>query len=312
MTHFLITGGAGFIGSHIAEQIVRKGLGKVTVFDNLSSGHEENIAHLKDEVRFIKGDVRHPDDIKKAIEGIDIVFHDAAFASAFDSYNEPGLTNDINIGGTYNLLEAAHAAGVKRMVLASSAAIYGTESELPNSEDMLPRPQSPYAISKLCNEYYARMFALHKGLETVCLRYFNVFGPRQDPSSEYSGVISRFIEQIRRGENLVVYGDGTQTRDFIYVGDVARANILASQSEKCGSGECINIGTGKETNLLELIDALKKACERDVMPEFKPSRTGDIKRSVAAVKLARDLTDFFAQTDFDDGIKQLIAHLPWR
>lgn len=306
MRRFLITGGAGFIGSHIAEKIVKEKLGEVVIFDNFLSGHERNILHLKDNVSFIKGDTRKIQDVKKACDGIDIIFHEAAFVSAFDSYNKPDLTDEINVGGTRNVLDTALEKGVRRVLLSSSAAVYGTKSDLPNSECMEPKPKSPYAISKVQNEKDARIYADQKGLETVCLRYFNVFGPRQDPSSEYSGVISRFVERLNQDKAPIVYGDGTQTRDFVYVSDVAQANMLAAMSDRCGNGEILNIGTGVETSLLQLVDVLKIAYQRDIEPEFLPSRKSDITRSVAATERARELLRFEAEVDFTSGINFLV------
>jgi UDP-glucose 4-epimerase len=309
MPRYAITGGAGFIGSHIAEEIVVQGLGNVIVFDDLSSGHEHNLMHLKEHVHFIKGDIRDRAALETAFAGCDIVFHEAAFVSAFDSYNKPELTNEINVLGTMNVLDCALKAGVRRVVLASSAAVYGTESMLPNREDMPLGPESPYAIAKASDEFYARMFSRQKGLETVCLRYFNVFGPRQDPASEYSGVISRFLDAIRLSKRPVIYGDGLQTRDFIAVQDVARANILAAHAPACGAAEVINIGTGRETSLLDVLHALEKALGRELNAEFRASREGDIRRSVACVDRARERLQFEAQADFDAGVAALVASL---
>lgn len=306
MTKILITGGAGFIGSHIAEELMRRNLGDVTIFDDLSSGFERNIAHIRRKVKFIRGDTRNMADIEGAMVGIEYVFHNAALVSAFDSYNKPELTREVNIVGTQNVLAAALNAGVKRVVLASSAAIYGPNAGLPNSEEMKPDPASPYAEAKLQNEIDAKEYA-KRGLGTVSLRYFNVFGPRQDPSSEYSGVISRFKEINKAGKTPVIYGDGSQTRDFIYVKDVAGANILAGLNKNCGNGEVFNIGTGRETSLLQLIDAFGKAMRRKIDPEFRPRRVGDIKRSVADVSLAKKVLGFEAETDFNSGIKLLVA-----
>lgn len=306
---FLITGGAGFIGSHIAEEILRQGLGRVIVYDNLSSGFERNIRALGDDIEFVRGDVRDGSMLRKHLGGVDYVFHDAAFVSAFDSYNHPDLTNEINVGGTLNVLDAAVSMGVKKIVLASSAAIYGPKSQLPNEERMAPDPASPYATSKAEIETLAKAFSKKRGIETVCLRYFNVYGPRQDPMSEYSGVISIFADRIKQGLSPVIYGDGSQTRDFVFVRDVARANILATLSEKCKKGEVINIGTGREINLLEMGKAFGKAYEKDVKPEFRPWREGDIKRSVASIKLARSLLGFEPETGFETGIKELVEYL---
>lgn len=307
MARFLVTGGAGFIGSHIAEELIKDGSNEVVIFDDLSSGSERNISHLKGRSRFIKGDIRDAGAVLRSMKDIEIVFHNAAFVSAFDSYNKPAHTNEVNIGGTYNVLDAANRAGAKRVVLASSAAVYGPEADVPNREDMLPRPESPYAVAKACNEYHARMFSRHKGLETVCLRYFNVYGPRQDPSSEYSGVISRFVDAIKAGKNPVIFGDGTQTRDFIFVKDVAALNIKAAFSEECGRGEVINIGTGTETNLLQVIASLKHVLKKDVDVIFEPWRDGDIRRSVALTDLARSMLGANRTADFTTGIEATLA-----
>lgn len=309
MRRFLITGGAGFIGSHIAEAIVSKDLGEVVVYDNLSSGKEENLRSLGDRVRLVRGDIRMPNELVSVLKGCEVVFHEAAFVSAFDSYNQPELTNAVNIDGTFNVLTAARKAGCRRVVLASSAAIYGTESALPNSEEMLPRPLSPYAIGKLCNEYHARLFATSWGLETVCLRYFNVYGPRQNPSSEYSGVISRFTDVLSAGRQPTIYGDGSQTRDFIFVKDVAQANLCAAFAEKCGHGEVINVGTGRETSLNMVLAALQEVYGREVHPEWKPWRDGDIHRSVAKVDRAREVIGFCADTEFVAGMRALVDAL---
>ncbi len=307
MTTYLITGGAGFIGSHIAEALIAQNTGRVIAYDNLSSGKETNLAHLGARVSLIRGDVRNRDELTTAMAGVDIVFHEAAFVSAFDSYRQPALTNDINIGGTLNVLDAAAATDVKKVVLASSAAVYGTEAALPNREATTPAPASPYAITKICGEHYARMYARYRGLATVCLRYFNVFGPRQDASSEYSGVISRFSECIHAQRRPTIYGDGSQTRDFISVKDVARANIMAAMSATCGHGEAINIGTGKEITLLEVLHAIEHACATELGCEFKPWREGDIRRSVADVTLARELIGFSAEVEFAEGIAEMMG-----
>lgn len=308
MVRYVITGGAGFIGSHIAEQLAARGNSDVIALDDLSSGGEKNLLHLGQRVRLIRGDIRDRTAVAAAFKGCEIVFHQAAFVSAFDSYNRPDDVHEINIQGTWNVLDAASKAGVRRVVLASSAAVYGPACALPNREDMLPAPESPYAISKACNEYQARLFARHHGLETVCLRYFNAFGPRQDPSSEYSGVISRFVDAVREDKRPVVFGDGLQTRDFISVQDVALANIRAAHAPACGAGEALNIGTGRETSLLDVLRALEDACGRKLTPEFRKTREGDIRRSVAAVDRARELIGFEASDDFTNAIARLLAH----
>ncbi len=305
MSRYLVTGGAGFVGSHIVETILREGRGEVVVYDNLSSGYERNISAFQERITFVEGDIRDRESLDNVMPGVDIVFHNAAFVSAFDSIHRPEETRAINVDGTRNVLESAKKKGVKRVVLASSAAIYGTKAALPNNETFSPDPISPYAESKFQNEIDARRYA-EEGLETVCLRYFNVFGPRQDPSSEYSGVISRFVDCFKSGRQPVIYGDGSQTRDFVSVTDVARANLLASESANCGGGEIINIGKGEEISLLDLVAALNHATNLQVKPDMAPWRDGDIRRSVADVSLAKELLGFEAQITFQDAIQELI------
>lgn len=305
MSKYLITGGAGFIGSHIADELVRCEMGEVIIYDNLSSGHRENIEHLGDKIQMIEGDVRDRDHLLRIMDGVDCVFHEAAFVSAFDSFNKIGLTNEVNLIGTVNVLESAKSAGARRVVLASSAAVYGNDASLPCVENAKVDPQSPYAITKVAGEFYARLFASSFGVETVCLRYFNVFGPRQDPSSEYSGVISRFFDAVLCKRRPVIFGDGKHTRDFIFVKDVARANILAANSDRCGKGEAINIGSGVETRLNGIIAAIEKAVGKEIEPLFKDARENDIRRSVAKVKLSKKLLGFKYETPFVDGIREL-------
>jgi UDP-glucose 4-epimerase len=309
MVRFFISGGAGFIGSHVAQTIVERALGEVVIFDDLSSGHEENIESIKKSVEFIKGDVRDLAKVEKACVGSDFVIHMAALVSAFDSYNRPRETNEINVIGTYNVLEAAHRCSAKRVVLASSAAIYGPDSELPNKESMLPKPVSPYAISKFCNEYHAKLFSKYMGLETVSLRLFNVYGLRQDPSSEYSGVISRLVDRIQSGQKPIVYGDGSQTRDFIFVKDVADAAILAATSDRCKRGEVFNLGTGKEVSLLMLVAALSEAFQKKIEVEFKDWRKDDIRKSVADVSKIKEVLGFQADSDFNKRIKEFVESI---
>ena len=303
---YLVTGGAGFIGSHIAEALVRDGLGEVVVFDNFSTGYEHNIEHLHGRLQVIKGDVRNMKEVAAAMEGVDIVFHEAAFVSAFDSFNRPQEVEEINVGGTMNVFEAASAAGVTRVVFASSASIYGPNAVLPQSEDLEPDPQSPYAHSKIQGEQFAKMIHKREGLETVCLRYFNVYGPRQDPSSEYSGVLSRFKEALAKGEQPVIYGSGEQTRDFVFVGDAVRMHLLAAMSDKCCHGEAINVATGKETSLNDIIGALEKVLNRKLDPISKPERQGDIPRSVADISRAKELLGFEPEVSLEDGLGMLL------
>ncbi len=278
---FVITGGAGFIGSNLAESLSRDN--DVLVIDDLSTGKVENLAGL--DVRFLKGDLADRMLLKEAFAGAACVFHQAAIASVKKSVEDPVRTNAVGIDGTLNVLIAARDAGVDRVVQASSAAVYGSRANLPKTEDMLPEPMSPYAVSKLAAEHYARVFLELYGLKTVSLRYFNVFGPKQDPSSEYSGVISRFISAILCDEQPVIYGDGEQTRDFVYVNDVVRANILASRA----TSGVYNIACAKSINLNTLVAVIGEILEKEVVPRYQSARAGDIKHSLADISRAKGM-----------------------
>lgn len=276
---FVITGGAGFIGSSLAECLSRDN--DVLVIDDLSTGKMENLAGM--DVRFLKASLTDLALLKKAFEGATCVFHQAAIASVKKSVQDPLRTNAVGIDGTLNVLVAARDAGVGHVVQASSAAVYGSSPQLPKKEDMLPEPMSPYAVSKLTAEHYARVFQELYGLKTVSLRYFNVFGPRQDPSSEYSGVISRFISALLSDEQPVIYGDGEQTRDFVYVNDVVSANILASHA----APGVYNIASAKSISLNTLIAVIGKILGKEVVPRHEPVRAGDIRHSLADISRAK-------------------------
>ena len=300
----LVTGGCGFIGSHLTEALVAAGH-EVVVFDNLSSGHIENLSAVAAKVRFVQGDIRDKHALAGAMAGVARVFHEAALVSVFESVSKPHDNHDINVTGTFNVLAAARDAGVRRVVMASTAAVYGNNPELPKREEMLPEPESPYGLGKLAGEYYLSIFARLYGLETVALRYFNVYGPRQDPRSMYSGVISRFVEAIRSGATPVIFGDGQQTRDFVFVKDVVAANLLAADSGKVGAGETINIATGKPTSLLSLLRLLKKVSGRRFKPEFQPLRKGDVRHSAAAIGKARNLLGYRPENTLEAGLRAL-------
>lgn len=302
---YLITGGCGFIGSHLAEALVARG-DSVRILDNLSSGYERNIESIRDRVQFVRGDVRDPDVLATTMQGVHRVFHEAALVSVFDSVERPLDNHEINVTGTLNVLMAARDAGVKRVVVASSAAIYGNNPELPKREDMRPEPASPYGLAKIAKEYYFSVFASLYGLETVCLRYFNVYGPRQDPKSMYSGVISKFGDVIRAGENPTVFGDGSQTRDFVYVRDVVAANLKAMDTPGVGHGEVFNVATGHRTSLLDLLAAFRDLTGSNFQVQFKPERAGDIRHSVADVSRARDVLDFAARYGIREGLQELL------
>ncbi|MGE5328469.1 MAG: SDR family oxidoreductase [Deltaproteobacteria bacterium] len=304
MSLYLITGGAGFIGSNLSEELIRCGH-RVRVFDNFSSGSEENLKDILSDIELINGDVRDKEAVEKAVKGVDFVLHQAAIASVQASIRDPIQSNEVILGGTLNVLCAARDSGVKRVVLASSAAVYGSSEILPKKENMCMQALSPYAASKLAGETYAGIFNKLYGLETVCLRYFNVFGPRQDPKSEYSGVISIFMYCIREGRAPIIYGDGEQTRDFIYVKNVVSANLLAIESEKVGHGEAINIAGGDRISLNNLVQILGKLVERDIKPEYKAGRSGDIKHSQADISLAKKLLGYEIKMGFEEGLEIL-------
>src|SRR5215510_16425699 len=262
---FLVTGGAGFIGSHICERLVRDGH-RVRVLDDFSAGKEENLTPFKNDIEVIRGDIRDKEIVDSAMRGIEVVFHEAALGSVPRSVADPLTTHEVNITGTLNVLLAARDAGVRRVVYASSSSVYGETPELPKHEKMAPHPLSPYALSKLSGEHYAKVFKQVYGFEVVSLRYFNIFGPRQDPESQYAAVIPRFITALLSETSPVVYGDGLQSRDFTYVENVVNANLLAAQAEGV-EGEAFNVACGGRYTLLELLAKLK---------EIIPSRTGPI------------------------------------
>ena len=305
MATYLVTGGCGFIGSHIAESLVEQEH-IVIIYDNLSSGYERNIAGFRDKIAFIEADIRDVRALTDAMQGVDYVFHEAAMVSVFDSVERPIENHDINITGTLNVLVAARECGVKRVVVASSAAVYGDDPALPKTEEMIPCPESPYALAKIVNEHYTRVFANLYGLETVVLRYFNVYGPRQDPGSMYSGVIAKFSDDILAGRNPTVFGDGLQTRDFIFVRDVVEANFLAMHNPNLGKGEVFNIATGRRTSLLNLLDILKVLVGKDVNPRFKDARRGDVRHSVADITWAQRELGFTPRYDLREGLGELL------
>jgi nucleoside-diphosphate-sugar epimerase len=307
--NYFITGGCGFIGSHIAEELVHRGE-TVVIYDDLSSGYEHNIAHIRDKCTFIKGDIRDAKLLRESMQGANYVFHEAALVSVFDSVNRPEDNNSINITGTMNVLLAARDTGVKRVVFASSAAIYGNDPTLPKTEDMLPQPASPYAIGKITGEYYLRVFAELYNVETACLRYFNVFGPRQDPSSMYSGVISKFTDVLKQNKTPTIFGDGKQTRDFVFVKDIVQGNILAMHSDQVGKGEACNIATNKTTDLLTLLATIQDILGLDIQPEFKEVRAGDIRHSYASIDKAKELLGYAPKFSLKQGLEQLLAYNP--
>jgi nucleoside-diphosphate-sugar epimerase len=304
---YLVTGGAGFIGSHIAATLLERGE-TVRVFDNLITGREINLAVVKDRAEYIHGDLRDSAALKEAMHGVDVVFHQAAIASVPRSVADPVGSLEINVNGTQNVLLAARDAGVRRVVFASSSAIYGDGPEFPKREDMYPAPLSPYALHKLTGEFLCSVFTRIYGLETVALRYFNVFGPRQDPASEYAAVIPRFLTLLSAGQRPVVFGDGEQTRDFVYVGDVVQANLLAATSPEA-VGAAINIGGGKQTSLNAVLHIAGDLLGVQVEAEYRDGRPGDVRDSLADIQLAHRLLGFQPQVDFRTGLARTLESL---
>ena len=301
----LITGGCGFIGSHLAEALVAEGA-EVRVLDNLSSGKPENLTGFGSAIEVIRGDIRDPAIVRDAMRDVKQVFHEAALVSVTVSVEQPEENDAINIRGTLNVLQAAREANVKRVVLASSAAVYGNNPELPKRETMLPEPESPYALGKLAGEYYLKLFSRLYGVETVSLRYFNVFGPRQDGKSMYSGVISRFADDIRQGRAPTIFGDGGQTRDFVFVKDVVQANLLAMRTPSAGKGEIFNVATGRQISLLQLWETLKKITGSTLAPQFREARAGDIRHSLADISKIQTSLGYEPEFSLEDGPRALL------
>jgi len=305
MANFLITGGAGFIGSNIAHKLLEEGY-NVKIIDNFSTGNKKNIEDVVDRIEFFEGDIRDIKLLSRIMEDVDYVLHQAAIPSVPRSIKDPVLSNDANVAGTLNVLVAARDIGVKRVVYASSSSVYGDTTTLPKKEDMIPNPKSPYAITKLTGEYYCKVFYEIYGLETVSLRYFNVFGPRQDPKSQYSAVIPRFITAMLNDTRPEIYGDGLQTRDFSYVENVVDANILACKSENV-TGGVFNIACGKRINLNDLADILNKILNKNIKPIYAEPRQGDVKHSLADISRAREILGYEPKYDLEKGLRETVG-----
>ena len=301
---FLVTGGAGFIGSHITERLVRNGH-HVRVLDDLSSGHEANLATFRDGIEFVEGDIRDEQVVNAAMKGVHVVFHEAALGSVPRSVADPVTTHQVNITGTLNVFLAARDAGVKRVVYASSSSVYGETPVLPKREEMIPQPLSPYALSKLVGEHYASVFKQVYNFEIVSLRYFNIFGPRQDPESQYAAVIPRFITALLNGKAPVVYGDGMQSRDFTFVENVVNANLLASESDNI-AGQAFNVACGGRYTLFDLLARTKEILGTDVQPVHEAARAGDVRDSQASIEAAQKTFGYRVTVDFAEGLKKTI------
>jgi len=300
----LVTGGAGFIGSHLTERLIELGH-EVVVLDDLSTGREENLAHLQGRFRFVKGSITDLALLRELMPGIEVVFHQAALGSVPRSVEDPMTTHEVNITGTFYVLLAAKEASVKRVIYAASSSAYGDTPTLPKVETMLPQPLSPYAASKLVGEYYCQVFTRVYGLPTVSLRYFNVFGPCQNPHSQYAAVIPKFVTAALKGEPLTVYGDGEQSRDFTYIENVVQANLLAMQSE-LAVGKVYNVACGGRYTLNELIRHLQGILGKQLEVQYLPPRAGDVKHSMASIEAAERDLGYRVLVDFEEGLRRTV------
>lgn len=304
--NYLVTGGAGFIGSNIVEELLKRGE-KVRVLDNFSTGKRENLKKFGSDIELVEGDIRSYHTVQESVKGIDIILHQAALPSVPRSIKDPITTNEVNIGGTLNMLDAALKEGIKRFVFASSSSVYGDNPELPKNEKMTPNPLSPYAVSKLAGENYCRVFSSLYKIETVCLRYFNVFGPRQDPNSQYSAVIPKFIKLITGNQQPTIYGDGTQSRDFTYVANVVEANILAA-TVKIQTPVIMNCACHGQITLNELTEEINKLLNKNIKPIYTEPKPGDIKHSFADITLIKQKLNWSPKYNFHTGLKTLITN----
>ena len=311
VTTYLVTGGAGFIGSHLVEALLNRGE-RVKVLDNFSTGPRDNLEQViaatqpGERLVVLEGDLRDASALRQAVQGVDYILHHAAIVSVPGSVEDPLTCNEVNITGTLQLLQAAREAGVRRLVLASSSAVYGDNPALPLAETEIPAPLSPYAISKLTGEQYCRAYYDLYGLETVALRYFNVFGPRQDPTSGYAAVIPKFVSATLQEQPVTIFGDGLQSRDFVYVGDVVAANLLACEAPGA-AGQAINIAAGVRYSLLELVEALRTLNGKAIEVRHVPPRPGDIKHSGADINKAGQLLGFKPATGLSQGLEKAAA-----
>jgi nucleoside-diphosphate-sugar epimerase len=307
-----VTGGGGFIGSHLVETLVRGGH-SVRVLDDFSTGRRENLAEAKEwcragggEFELVEGDIRDLETCTRSVDGVEVVFHEAALGSVPRSVEDPLTTEEVNVAGTLKVLLASRDAGVRRVVMASSSSVYGDTPTLPKSEEMECRPLSPYALSKLSAETYSRLFWRLYGLQTVALRYFNVFGPRQDPNSQYAAVIPRFTSALLEGRRPTIFGTGEQTRDFTYVGDVVQANQVASEAGLEACGGAYNIACGRQIVLLDLLAVLEKLTGQKASPVFEPPRAGDVLHSVASIARAEQDLGYRPSTGIEEGLRRTV------
>jgi len=302
----LVTGGAGFIGSNLVGGLLKRNY-TVRIMDNFSTGKRENIKDFIKDIELIEGDIRDYYTVEKVVKGIDVILHQAALPSVPRSIQNPITTNEVNVGGTLNILDAAKESNVQRIIFASSSSVYGDNNKLPKKEDMKPSPLSPYAVSKLTCEYYLSVFNKLYGIETISLRYFNVFGPRQDPNSQYSAVIPRFIKAFLKNQQPVIFGDGNQTRDFTYVENVINANLL-SISSNSDTPLILNCATSCQISLNDIIKLLNKILNKSIEPKYENERKGDVKHSFASIDLIKSKIGYKPLVNFEEGLKKTIEH----
>jgi UDP-glucose 4-epimerase len=306
MAKYLVTGGAGFIGSNLTRFLLDQDQ-QVVVLDNFATGKRENLEQILDRITLIEGDIRDRDAVVSALEGCAGVFHEAALGSVPRSVEDPVTSHDVNVNGTINVLEACRAAEVKRVVFAASSSAYGNQKQSPKHEGMVPQPISPYAASKVCCEAYLQGYAAAYGMETICLRYFNVFGPRQDPAGAYAAVIPAFVSRILAEESPIVFGDGEQSRDFCYIDNVCRANWLAMNAEaEVMDGRAVNIACNERTSLNEIIELLAELLDREIHPVYRDERPGDVKHSLAAIDAADEAIGYRPEVLFEQGLRRAI------
>ena len=306
MANILVTGGAGFIGSHISTRLIELGH-SVRILDNFSTGKWENLTHLDGKIDVLEGDLTLPEDCAKACADIDFVFHEGAIPSVPKSVEFPQASHDANINGTYNILTAAKDAGCRRLIYAASSSAYGDTVESPKHEGIRPVPLSPYAVQKLTGEIYCKAFTNCYGLDTLSIRYFNVFGPRQDPKSQYAAAIPAFVTSILTDQPPTVYGDGEQTRDFSYVDNVVHANVLAMEADKT-NGVTINVACGDKVSVNQVIARINELLGKNIQPQYVPSRPGDVKHSLADIRLAKEVIGYEPQIMFDEGLRLAIDY----
>ena len=305
MPRFLITGGAGFIGSNLAHALVARGE-SVRILDDFSTGRPQNLQGIEEGIEIVRGDLRDSEAVARAVRGVEIVLHQAALNSIPRSIKEPGPTDAVNVVGTLLLLEAARAAGVRRVVYASSSSVYGDTPDLPKTEDLPLRPKAPYGVSKLAAELYCRVFTQVYGLETVSLRYFNVFGPRQHPDSEYAAVIPRFLRRMLAGKRPVVFGDGEQSRDFTPVADVVEANLLAAEAAR-GIGDAFNVACGQASTLNQVVAWINESLGTHLEPVYEPPRPADIRHSYASIRSAETVLGYRPSLGVREGLRRTVA-----